>query len=148
MEFPSCSVSTIIRFLVFYYIYKRKVIHSLFILHNLFTCLHNLQVKAYTAKPNCIKLLALFFNVGLRRQCFSHVMFLLFVYFIASCVSLFPAQFGQWAFGPQHGFARVARWHVEKLPERLASGDVEAIFSLMDDDFTRSMWHFQSVQLI
>ncbi|XP_045540740.1 glucose-6-phosphate 1-epimerase [Papilio machaon] len=55
---------------------------------------------------------------------------------------VFP-QFGQWAFGPQHGFARVARWHVEKLPERLASGDVEAIFSLMDDDFTRSMWHFQ-----
>ncbi|CAH2050806.1 unnamed protein product, partial [Iphiclides podalirius] len=55
---------------------------------------------------------------------------------------VFP-QFGQWAFGPQHGFARVARWHVEKMPERLPSGDVEAIFSLMDDDFTRSMWHFQ-----
>ncbi|XP_059051120.1 uncharacterized protein LOC131845965 [Achroia grisella] len=55
---------------------------------------------------------------------------------------VFP-QFGQWAFGPQHGFARVARWHVEKMPERLPSGDVEAVFSLMDDDFTRSMWHFQ-----
>ncbi|CAH2102161.1 unnamed protein product [Euphydryas editha] len=55
---------------------------------------------------------------------------------------VFP-QFGQWAFGPQHGFARVARWHVEKMPERLQSGDVEAVFSLMDDDFTRSMWHFQ-----
>ncbi|KAI8438891.1 hypothetical protein MSG28_011224 [Choristoneura fumiferana] len=55
----------------------------------------------------------------------------------------FNAQFGQWAFGPQHGFARVARWHVEKMPERLPSGDVEAVFSLMDDDFTRSMWHFQ-----
>jgi hypothetical protein len=39
----------------------------------------------------------------------------------------------------------VARWHVEKMPERLPSGDVEAVFSLMDDDFTRSMWHFQSV---
>ncbi|XP_012549290.1 glucose-6-phosphate 1-epimerase [Bombyx mandarina] len=55
---------------------------------------------------------------------------------------VFP-QFGQWAFGPQHGFARVARWHVEKMPERLPSGDVEAVFSLMDDEFTRSMWHFQ-----
>uniref|UniRef100_A0A2H1W608 Galactose mutarotase n=1 Tax=Spodoptera frugiperda TaxID=7108 RepID=A0A2H1W608_SPOFR len=55
---------------------------------------------------------------------------------------VFP-QFGQWAFGPQHGFARIARWHVEKMPERLPSGDVEAVFSLMDDDFTRSMWHFQ-----
>lgn len=55
------------------------------------------------------------------------------------------AQFGDWAFGPMHGFARIARWHVEKMPERLPSGDVEAIFSLMDDDFTRSMWHFQCV---
>ncbi|CAH2241082.1 jg13140 [Pararge aegeria aegeria] len=55
---------------------------------------------------------------------------------------VFP-QFGQWAFGPQHGFARVARWHVEKMPERLPSGDVEAVFSLMDDEFTHSMWHFQ-----
>ncbi|CAK1540276.1 unnamed protein product [Leptosia nina] len=55
---------------------------------------------------------------------------------------VFP-QFGDWAFGPMHGFARIARWHVEKMPERLPSGDVEAIFSLMDDDFTRSMWHFQ-----
>ncbi|CAG9135911.1 hypothetical protein JYU34_003186 [Plutella xylostella] len=55
---------------------------------------------------------------------------------------VFP-QFGQWAFGPQHGFARIARWNVEKMPERLPSGDVEAVFSLMDSDFTRSMWHFQ-----
>ncbi|KAJ2948032.1 hypothetical protein O0L34_g9830 [Tuta absoluta] len=55
---------------------------------------------------------------------------------------VFP-QFGQWAFGPQHGFARIARWHVEKMPDRLPSGDVEAVFSLMDDEFTRSMWHFQ-----
>ncbi|GBO99275.1 Glucose-6-phosphate 1-epimerase [Eumeta japonica] len=55
---------------------------------------------------------------------------------------VFP-QFGQWAFGPQHGFARVARWHVEKMPERLPSGDVEAVFALIDNDFTRSMWHFQ-----
>ncbi|KOB75127.1 Uncharacterized protein OBRU01_08026 [Operophtera brumata] len=58
------------------------------------------------------------------------------------------AQFGQWAFGPQHGFARVARWHVEKMPERLPSGDVEAVFSLMDDDFTRSMWHFHCQLLL
>ncbi|XP_061709369.1 uncharacterized protein LOC133519348 [Cydia pomonella] len=55
---------------------------------------------------------------------------------------VFP-QFGQWAFGPQHGFARIARWHLEKAPERLPSGDVEAVLCLIDDDFTRSMWHFQ-----
>ncbi|KAK9751876.1 Aldose 1-epimerase [Popillia japonica] len=54
---------------------------------------------------------------------------------------VFP-QFGPWTFGPQHGFARIIRWNLEKAPERLASGDVEAIFSLMDTDFTRSMWNY------
>lgn len=55
----------------------------------------------------------------------------------------FIAQFGPWSFGPQHGFARMIRWNLEKPPERLPSGDVEAIFSLMDSDFTRSMWNYQ-----
>lgn len=55
---------------------------------------------------------------------------------------VFP-QFGPWSFGPQHGFARMIRWNLEKPPERLPSGDVEAIFSLMDSDFTRSMWNYQ-----
>lgn len=54
----------------------------------------------------------------------------------------FPAQFGPWTFGPPHGFARIVRWHVEKSPDRLPSGDVEAIFSLMDSEFTRSMWNY------
>lgn len=53
------------------------------------------------------------------------------------------AQFGQWPFGPQHGFARITRWNLEKAPERLPSGDVEAVFSLMDNEFTRSMWNYQ-----
>lgn len=53
------------------------------------------------------------------------------------------AQFGPSSFGPQHGFARIVRWNLEKAPERLASGDVEAIFSIMDSDFTRSMWNYQ-----
>jgi hypothetical protein len=52
------------------------------------------------------------------------------------------AQFGQWSFGPQHGFARIIRWNLEKAPERLPSGDVEAIFSIMDSEFTRSMWNY------
>ncbi|KAL0278928.1 UNVERIFIED_CONTAM: hypothetical protein PYX00_000605 [Menopon gallinae] len=55
----------------------------------------------------------------------------------------FPAQFGQWTFGPHHGFARITRWNLEKAPERLPSGDVEAVFSLMDNEFTRSMWNYQ-----
>lgn len=56
---------------------------------------------------------------------------------------IFLAQFGPWSFGPQHGFARIVRWNLEKAPERLSSGDVEAIFSMMDTDFTRSMWNYQ-----
>lgn len=31
---------------------------------------------------------------------------------------------------------------MEKSPERLPSGDVEAIFSIMDNEFTRSMWNY------
>ncbi|KAK0096546.1 hypothetical protein PV326_005202 [Microctonus aethiopoides] len=54
---------------------------------------------------------------------------------------VFP-QFGAWTFGPGHGFARIMRWNVEKSPERLPSGDVEAIFSIMDNEFTRSMWNY------
>lgn len=53
------------------------------------------------------------------------------------------AQFGAWTFGPPHGFARIIRWNVEKSPERLPSGDIEAIFSIMDSEFTRSLWNSQ-----
>ncbi|EDW03202.1 GH10622 [Drosophila grimshawi] len=55
---------------------------------------------------------------------------------------VFP-QFGPWSFGPQHGFARITRWHLDRAPERLHNGDVEAIFSLMDNEFTRSIWNYQ-----
>ena len=40
---------------------------------------------------------------------------------------------------PHNGFARISRWQLEKGPDRLHTGDVEAIFSLSDSDFTRSM---------
>lgn len=61
---------------------------------------------------------------------------------------IFP-QFGQWNYGmngpPYHGFARISKWQLEKGPERMPSGDIEAIFSLCDSDFTYSMWqhHFK-----
>ncbi|XP_067622130.1 uncharacterized protein [Eurosta solidaginis] len=55
---------------------------------------------------------------------------------------VFP-QFGTWSYGPQHGFARISRWNLERSPERLHNGDMEAIFSLMDNEFTRSMWNYQ-----
>jgi hypothetical protein len=60
---------------------------------------------------------------------------------VVTCL-YFTAQFAQWSFGPQHGFARIIRWNLEKAPERLPSGDVEAIFSIMDSEFTRSMWNY------
>ena len=54
----------------------------------------------------------------------------------------YSAQFGSWNYGPQHGFARIIRWHVEKPPERLPSGDMEAIFCIMDNEITRSTWNY------
>lgn len=54
---------------------------------------------------------------------------------------VFP-QFGPWSFGPNHGFARIVRWTLERGPERLPNGDVEAVLSLTDTDFTRSMWNY------
>ncbi|ROT60935.1 putative glucose-6-phosphate 1-epimerase isoform X2 [Penaeus vannamei] len=54
---------------------------------------------------------------------------------------VFP-QFGAWSTGPQHGFARISRWELKKPPERLPTGDVEAIFQLLDNEFTRSMWNY------
>lgn len=63
-----------------------------------------------------------------------------------NCVAFhLTAQFGPWSFGAQHGFARITRWNLERPPERLHNGDVEAIFSLMDNEFTRSMWNYQYV---
>ncbi|KAK4319388.1 hypothetical protein Pmani_009671 [Petrolisthes manimaculis] len=54
---------------------------------------------------------------------------------------VFP-QFGPWSTGPQHGFARICRWELKKPPERLPTGDVEAMFQLLDNEFTRSMWNY------
>jgi glucose-6-phosphate 1-epimerase len=53
---------------------------------------------------------------------------------------VFPV-FGTSTIQPQHGFARISRWQLEKAPERLHTGDIEALFSLTDTDFTRQMWN-------
>jgi len=55
---------------------------------------------------------------------------------------VFP-HFGHWSYGPQHGFARIMTWKLEKGPERLPSGDVEAILTIMDNEFTRSYWEVE-----
>lgn len=54
---------------------------------------------------------------------------------------IFP-QFGQWIFGPHHGFAKIIQWKLESPPKRLTDGNFEVVFSLTDDDFTRSMWNY------
>jgi len=60
-------------------------------------------------------------------------------------LTILTAQFGSWNYGPQHGFARIIRWHVEKPPERLPSGDIEAIFCIVDNEITRSTWNYQYI---
>lgn len=57
---------------------------------------------------------------------------------------VFP-QFGASQFGPNHGFARIVRWTLERGPERLPNGDIEAVLSLCDSDFSRSMWNYPYV---
>ncbi|XP_050526189.1 uncharacterized protein LOC126896965 [Daktulosphaira vitifoliae] len=54
---------------------------------------------------------------------------------------VFP-HFGPWAYGPQHGFAKICRWEVEKQPEPYENGDIEAIFSVVDTPFTKQMWNY------
>ena len=57
---------------------------------------------------------------------------------------VFPVFGGSTIFPNEHGFARIARWQLEKGPDRLHTGDIEAIFSLTDSDFTRSCgWNNQ-----
>lgn len=57
----------------------------------------------------------------------------------------YAAQFGEWNLGPQHGFGRIMRWNLEKAPERMASGDIEVVFSLTDNPSTRCVWNYQWV---
>lgn len=52
------------------------------------------------------------------------------------------AAYGEWPFGPEHGFARVMPWSVETPPERLCGGDVQVMFSLTDTTWSRSMFNY------
>ena len=56
---------------------------------------------------------------------------------------VFPVFGASTIFPNEHGFARIARWQLEKGPDRLHTGDIEAIFSLTDTDFTRQYWNHQ-----
>ena len=52
------------------------------------------------------------------------------------------ANFGPWNLGPQHGFARTALWTLECPPEKMQSGDVEAVFTFTDTEATRAIWNY------
>jgi len=54
---------------------------------------------------------------------------------------VFP-HFGPAPQGPSHGFARICRWELKKPPERLPTGDVEALFQLLDSEYTRAVWNY------
>ncbi|CAH1115226.1 unnamed protein product [Psylliodes chrysocephalus] len=54
---------------------------------------------------------------------------------------VFP-HFGPWPLGPRHGFARIITWKVEKGPVKRDNGDIEAVFSVTDQDRTKSLWNF------
>ena len=77
----------------------------------------------------------------IRRLVASHEIIIIDLFFWYG--HILTAQFGSWNYGPQHGFARIIRWHVEKPPERLPSGDIEAIFCIVDNEITRSTWNYQ-----
>ena len=49
---------------------------------------------------------------------------------------VFP-NFGPWKLGPQHGFARISQWMVDK------QGDDFVILKLTDSDETKKMWDFK-----
>lgn len=56
---------------------------------------------------------------------------------------LYLARYGVWPFGPRHGFSRIISWKVDKPPHILKTGDIEAVFSLSESEFTKSMWNYQ-----
>lgn len=54
---------------------------------------------------------------------------------------VFP-NFGPWALGAQHGFARTKRWSVKKTVE-MTSEACTVTLSLCDDEETRKIWDFK-----
>lgn len=74
------------------------------------------------------------------------------LYFVSECVPyiairflpiiIIQAVYRRWRFGPQHGFARIMRWEVEKSPEKVEENDVEATFTIRDNEFTHAMWNY------
>ena len=55
---------------------------------------------------------------------------------------VFP-NFGPWALGPQHGFARTATWKVFKHPQKDKDGNIVAVLLLEDTEETKKIWNYK-----
>lgn len=52
---------------------------------------------------------------------------------------VFP-NFGAWELGPHHGFAHTKEWTIKEGPLEIENGDKTILWSLQDDESTRSFW--------
>lgn len=52
---------------------------------------------------------------------------------------VFP-NFGAWELGPHHGFAHTKEWTIKEGPLEVENGDKTILWSLQDDESTRSIW--------
>lgn len=51
--------------------------------------------------------------------------------------------FGTKINGPKHGLARFVPWSLDDGPTMKPDGNVEAVFSLTDTEYTRSVWCYR-----
>ncbi|KAL1491334.1 hypothetical protein ABEB36_011943 [Hypothenemus hampei] len=51
--------------------------------------------------------------------------------------------FGSQINGPKHGFARNVLWKLEKGPVVNHDGNIEAVFSLVESEYTKAIWNFK-----
>lgn len=45
--------------------------------------------------------------------------------------------------GPKHGFARYVPWTLEEGPVTLKDGNVQALFSLQESEYTKAIWNYK-----
>lgn len=45
--------------------------------------------------------------------------------------------------GPKHGFARYVPWSLEEGPVTLKDGNVQALFSLQESEYTKAIWNYK-----
>ncbi|ERL87013.1 glucose-6-phosphate 1-epimerase isoform X1 [Dendroctonus ponderosae] len=51
--------------------------------------------------------------------------------------------FGAQSYGPKHGFARYVPWNLEQGPTVRKDGNVEAVFTLVESEYTKAIWNYK-----